>query len=57
MTSRRQTIKAAKASKDVRTSSSPKDRQGDLADRHVRQTTHNCDDACEDPCLHFGGNP
>lgn len=57
MTSRRHTINAAKASRDVRPSSDQAARQGDLADRHVRQTTHVCDDSCDDPCTHFDGNP
>lgn len=52
MTTRRQTIKAATNSRDVRPSSDPAARQGDLADRHVRQTTHVCTDSCEDPCVH-----
>ena len=57
MTSRRHTIQAAKNSRDVRPSSGPAARQGDLADRHVRLNTHVCDDTCDDPCAHFDGNP
>ncbi|MES4901574.1 MULTISPECIES: hypothetical protein [unclassified Streptomyces] len=52
MTSRRHTINAARTSRDVRPSSGPAARQEDLADRHVRQTTHVCDDTCENPCVH-----
>ncbi|MES4909186.1 MULTISPECIES: hypothetical protein [unclassified Streptomyces] len=57
MTSRRHTISAATNSRDVRPSSDAATRQGDLADRHVRQTTHVCDDMCEAPCIHLDGNP
>lgn len=52
MTSRRHTINAAKNSRNVHLSSNQTARQGSLADRHVRQTTHVCDDTCDTPCVH-----
>lgn len=55
MSRARHTIQAAKTAKDTRGSSDPAARQGHLADRHVRQTTHVCDDNCEDPCRHDVG--
>ena len=52
MASRRHTIRAATTSRDVRPSSRPAVGQGDLADRHIRQTTHVCSDSCEASCAH-----